>query len=290
MRSGRVGGAVSYGSMPDAAATWSPAPISCPPRRHALPRRPLVRRRSTRRTATCSKPHGERRAGGRGRRRRRADRGSRPPRPVVDRAAGRGAARLGARCGPRCRPSALHLVTLAAARSPRSRRSRELGGIDAGSSGRTTWWSTTASSPGILAEADGAGAVVVGMGCNVRGDLFPAELATIATACDRCTDRAITREQLLVRVAAWRSTRGSTRSTAWSTTRSPQFRDARPARAGRARRTRAYEADAVRSTAEGYLVVRRPTTERRATSISVGRRDPPAHAGLGIEVARDERR
>ena len=35
---------------------------------------------------------------------------------------------------------------------------------------------------GILAEADGEGAVVVGMGCNVRGDWFPAELRETATA------------------------------------------------------------------------------------------------------------
>lgn len=45
---------------------------------------------------------------------------------------------------------------------------------------------------GILAEADGAGAVVVGMGCNVRPDALPPELRDIATAVD--VDRA----QLLV--------------------------------------------------------------------------------------------
>jgi len=37
---------------------------------------------------------------------------------------------------------------------------------------------------GILAEADGAGAVVVGMGCNVRPEALPADLADIATAVD----------------------------------------------------------------------------------------------------------
>jgi BirA family biotin operon repressor/biotin-[acetyl-CoA-carboxylase] ligase len=35
---------------------------------------------------------------------------------------------------------------------------------------------------GILAEADGAGAVVVGMGCNVRPDALPTDLVAIATA------------------------------------------------------------------------------------------------------------
>jgi BirA family biotin operon repressor/biotin-[acetyl-CoA-carboxylase] ligase len=41
---------------------------------------------------------------------------------------------------------------------------------------------------GILAEADGQGAVVVGMGCNVRPDALPADLADIATAVE--LDRA----------------------------------------------------------------------------------------------------
>ncbi len=35
---------------------------------------------------------------------------------------------------------------------------------------------------GILAEADGAGAVVVGMGCNVRSEVLPEDLVAIATA------------------------------------------------------------------------------------------------------------
>jgi BirA family transcriptional regulator, biotin operon repressor / biotin---[acetyl-CoA-carboxylase] ligase len=47
---------------------------------------------------------------------------------------------------------------------------------------------------GILAEADGAGAVVVGMGCNVQPAALPGELREIATAIE--VDRA----QLLV---AW---------------------------------------------------------------------------------------
>jgi len=47
---------------------------------------------------------------------------------------------------------------------------------------------------GILAEADGAGAVVVGMGLNVRDDWFPDELARTATAV------AVERAELLV---AW---------------------------------------------------------------------------------------
>jgi BirA family transcriptional regulator, biotin operon repressor / biotin---[acetyl-CoA-carboxylase] ligase len=45
---------------------------------------------------------------------------------------------------------------------------------------------------GILAEADGAGAVVVGMGCNVQPAALPAELCDIATAV------AVDRARLLV--------------------------------------------------------------------------------------------
>jgi BirA family biotin operon repressor/biotin-[acetyl-CoA-carboxylase] ligase len=45
---------------------------------------------------------------------------------------------------------------------------------------------------GILAEADGQGAVVVGMGCNVQPDALPAELAGVATAV------AVDRARLLV--------------------------------------------------------------------------------------------
>ena len=45
---------------------------------------------------------------------------------------------------------------------------------------------------GILAEADGAGAVVVGMGCNVQPSALPAELDDIATAI------AVDRARLLV--------------------------------------------------------------------------------------------
>jgi BirA family transcriptional regulator, biotin operon repressor / biotin---[acetyl-CoA-carboxylase] ligase len=41
---------------------------------------------------------------------------------------------------------------------------------------------------GVLAEADGAGAVVVGMGLNLRDDWFPPDLRDIAIGCG--TDRA----------------------------------------------------------------------------------------------------
>jgi BirA family transcriptional regulator, biotin operon repressor / biotin---[acetyl-CoA-carboxylase] ligase len=83
-----------------------------------------------------------------------------------------------------------HLVTLAAA----------LAAIDAlpDAQARVKWPNDVVIGDrklaGILAEADGAGAVVVGMGCNVRDDWFPSELRDIATA------HSIERTELLV---AW---------------------------------------------------------------------------------------
>jgi BirA family biotin operon repressor/biotin-[acetyl-CoA-carboxylase] ligase len=50
---------------------------------------------------------------------------------------------------------------------------------------------------GLLAEATGAGEVVVGMGLNVDWDSFPPEIAATATACNR-EGRPAPRETLLV--------------------------------------------------------------------------------------------
>ncbi len=51
---------------------------------------------------------------------------------------------------------------------------------------------------GFLAEAvTGRGVAVVGMGCNVDWPSFPPDLAATATACNRCSDRPVTREELL---------------------------------------------------------------------------------------------
>jgi len=51
---------------------------------------------------------------------------------------------------------------------------------------------------GILAEGDGAGKVVVGMGLNVRADAFPPELADLATAADVHATSPVDRRELLV--------------------------------------------------------------------------------------------
>jgi len=100
---------------------------------------------------------------------------------------------------------------------------------------------------GILAEADGAGAVVVGMGCNVRPDVLPAELHDIATAV------AVDRVQLLI---AWLKAydlrlRALDRVVADATGRSATL--GRRVRVELARET--FEGTATELTAEGFLVV-----------------------------------
>jgi BirA family transcriptional regulator, biotin operon repressor / biotin---[acetyl-CoA-carboxylase] ligase len=94
---------------------------------------------------------------------------------------------------PRLPADRLHLVTLAAA----------LAAIDAVTAlamvdARLKWPNDVVIGDrklaGILAESDGAGATVVGMGLNVRGDWFPPELEATATACD------VDRDELL---SAW---------------------------------------------------------------------------------------
>jgi BirA family biotin operon repressor/biotin-[acetyl-CoA-carboxylase] ligase len=83
---------------------------------------------------------------------------------------------------PRLPIERLHLVTLAAA----------LAAIDAvhalsAVDGRLKWPNDVVVDDrklaGVLAESDGAGAVVVGVGLNLRGDWFPPELAATATSC-----------------------------------------------------------------------------------------------------------
>jgi BirA family biotin operon repressor/biotin-[acetyl-CoA-carboxylase] ligase len=89
---------------------------------------------------------------------------------------------------PALAPAELHLVTLATA----------LAALDVlpGSDARLKWPNDVVIGDrklaGILAEVDGRGAVVVGMGLNVRSDLLPDELRSIAVAYD------IDRHELLV--------------------------------------------------------------------------------------------
>src|SRR4029079_12035803 len=91
---------------------------------------------------------------------------------------------------PRLPVERLHLVTLAAALAAID-AVRALAGIDA----QLKWPNDVVVDDrklaGILAESDGAGAIVVGMGLNVRGDWFPPELAATATSC------AVDRDEVL---------------------------------------------------------------------------------------------
>ena len=100
---------------------------------------------------------------------------------------------------------------------------------------------------GILAEADGAGAVVVGMGCNVQPTALPAELRDIATAVP--VDRA----RLLVEwLRAYDARLGALdRVVADATARSATL--GRRVRVELARDT--FEGTAAALTDEGFLVV-----------------------------------
>jgi len=100
---------------------------------------------------------------------------------------------------PRLPADRMHLVTLAAALAATD-AVHTLAGIEA----RVKWPNDVVVGDrklaGILAEGDGAGAVVVGMGLNVRADSFPPELADLATAVDLHGARPVDRRALL---AAW---------------------------------------------------------------------------------------
>jgi BirA family biotin operon repressor/biotin-[acetyl-CoA-carboxylase] ligase len=100
---------------------------------------------------------------------------------------------------PQLPPERLHLVTLAAAVAATD-AVRAVGGFEA----RVKWPNDLVVDDrklaGVLAEADGAGAVVVGMGLNLRPDAFPSELSDIATACDVHAASPVDRVTLL---SAW---------------------------------------------------------------------------------------
>jgi BirA family biotin operon repressor/biotin-[acetyl-CoA-carboxylase] ligase len=100
---------------------------------------------------------------------------------------------------------------------------------------------------GILAEADGGGAVVVGMGCNVRPEVLPAELRDIATAV------VVDRVQLLIEwLRAYDVRLGALdRVVDDATARSATL--GRRVRVELARET--FEGTATELTAEGFLVV-----------------------------------
>ncbi len=182
--------------MPDAAATWSPAPDLVQRLAHTRFHdvRHFARVDSTNRylLTEATRPDGvvavaDEQTAGRGRHGRTWS-------------ATPGAALLvSARLRPELPPERLHLVTLAAAIAATD-AVRTVAGFEVHLKWPNDLVVDDRKLAGILAEADGAGAVVVGMGLNLRADAYPAELADAATACDRHADGAVDRDELLV---AW---------------------------------------------------------------------------------------
>ena len=179
--------------MPDAAATWSPAP-------ELVARLAGTRFRDVRHFAVVDSTNryllaeaadtdgvvalADEQTAGRGRHGRTWD-------------ATPGAALLASvRLQPELPPERLHLLTLACAVAA-SDAVRAVGGFDAALKWPNDLVVADRKLAGILAEADGAGAVVVGMGLNLRSDAYPADLADAATACDEHAAHPVERDELL---------------------------------------------------------------------------------------------
>ena len=163
----------------------------------------------------------------------------------------------------------LHLVTLAAGVAAAD-AVREVGAFDA----RLKWPNDLVVDDrklaGILAEADGTGrggtgGVVVGMGLNIRSNDFPAELAEIATACDRHCARPVDRIELLI---AWLRALDGRLDALDEVVAAAASRSATLGRRVRVELARDdFEGVATGMTDEGYLVVTRDDgTERIVTA------------------------
>ena len=143
---------------------------------------------------------------------------------------------------PALPPDRMHLVTLAAA----------LALVDVVPEDARVKWPNDVvigdrKLAGILAESDGDGAVVVGMGCNVRSDWFPPELRDIATATSR------EREQLL---GAWLTAFDARLNALEGVIDAARAQSATIGRHVRVELpTETFEGTATALTAEGYLVV-----------------------------------
>ena len=245
---------------------------------------------STRPIGTCWPSRGARRGGRRGRRR--ADRGPGPPRSHLERAAR--ARRCSSRCcsGPQL-PARADCISSRLAAGGRGDRRGARG--RAGSTRGLKWPNDVVVDDrklaGILAEADGAGAVVVGMGLNVRGRRVPGRARGHR-------DRVRPARGRPGRPVASCSSRGCARSTRGSTTldgvvaaAAAALGDARPAGARRARPASSSTGVATALTDEGFLVVRTDDGARArssppaTSSTSARRRDVEL---LGVEVAGGE--
>jgi BirA family biotin operon repressor/biotin-[acetyl-CoA-carboxylase] ligase len=148
----------------------------------------------------------------------------------------------------------LHLVTLAAAIA-----ATEAVHAVAGFGPRVKWPNDVVVDDrklaGILAEADGAGAVVVGMGLNLRTDAYPEDLADLATACDRHAVGPVDRDDLL---CAWLCAFDAHLDALDEIVAAAIERSATLGRAVRVELAReSFTGVATRLTGEGYLVVTR---------------------------------
>ena len=166
---------------------------------------------------------------------------------------------------PQLPPERLHLVTLAAAVAATD-AVRGVGGFDAHVKWPNDLVVDDRKLAGILAEADGAGAVVVGMGLNLRPDAFPAELSDTATACDLHASSPVDRGALLVAwLAAFDRELDSLDTVVAAATR-------RSATIGREVRVQLARSEFVGTaeslTPEGYLVVR--TADGEARTVTAG--------------------
>jgi BirA family biotin operon repressor/biotin-[acetyl-CoA-carboxylase] ligase len=179
--------------MPDAAATWSPAPdlVALLAGTRFDDVRRFARVDSTNRYLLTEATRAEgvvavadEQTAGRGRHGRTWD-------------AAPGAALLASvRLRPALPAERLHLVTLACAVAAAD-AVRAVAGFDAGLKWPNDLVVADHKLAGILAEADGAGAVVVGMGLNLRADAYPADLSDVATACDEHAEHPVQRDELL---------------------------------------------------------------------------------------------
>jgi len=238
-------------SMPDAAATWSPAPdlVQRLARTRFHDVRHFARVDSTNRylLTEATRPDGvvavaDEQTAGRGRHGRTWS-------------ATPGAALLvSARLRPDLPPERRHLVTLAAAVA-----ATDAVRVVAGFEALLKWPNDVVVDDrklaGILAEADGAGAVVVGMGLNLRADAYPAELAGTATACDRHAAHSVDRDELLV---AWLHAFDAHLDALANVVPTAAARSATLGRAVRVELAHdTFTGVATRMTEEGYLVVTR---------------------------------
>ena len=166
-------------------------------------------------------------------------------------------------------PERLHLVTLAAGVAA-AEAVQEVGGFEA----RLKWPNDLVVDDrklaGILAEAagtgrGGTGGVVVGMGLNLRSDAFPPEIAEIATAADRHAAHVVDPDDLLV---AWLRALDHRLAELDGVVAAAANRSATLGREVRIELARdSFTGVATRMTPEGYLVVTRDDgTEETVTA------------------------